>query len=220
MAITTNTFTNSTVGLTGSPVTHSHTASGTPKGIIGFVEFQANAAYVTGATYGGTSMTLVAELFRASGGHTAMYWLGSNANSGTQTFSVSCGAFFGNAYLGVMSLNADANMEIVDWESISSDSVNDPSVTLSLGGRSSFCAIAGAFADGAADLSPLSGWTSRAEQSLGAATNIIYTYDTIGTADVTAGVTTLSTNFARAIAIAVAEVSASNGAAAAYYSQL
>jgi hypothetical protein len=209
MAVTTNTYNNSTVALGGEPVTLSHAASGTPKGIIGFVALQANQAFVTGATYGGTAMTLVTELFNGSGGHTAVYFLGNNANAGTQTFSVSASGFFGNAFLGVQSINGDANLEIIDWDTVSSASQDDPSVTLSLGGRSAFAALTGAFGLDASNTTPLTSWTSRTEQTVGAAYNLIYTYDTIGTADVTAGVTTSSANAVRMIALAVGEVAAS-----------
>jgi hypothetical protein len=205
MAVTVNTYNNDTVGLQGDPVTLSHAATGTPKGIIGFVALQANAAKVGAATYGGTAMTLVAELFNSSGGHTAVFFLGNNTNAGTQTFSVAAAGYFGNTVLGVQSLNADADLEIIDWDTVSNDSVDDPSVTLSLGGRSAYVALTGAFGLAGINTDPLSGWTSRTEQAVGAVYNLIYTYDTIGTADVTAGVTTSSANMVRMIALAVGE---------------
>lgn len=209
MAVAFDAYTATAVTLSGSPYAVSHTPTGTPRGIIGIIQMQGAAAYVSGATYGGDTMTLVAEIYRATGGHVAMYFLGTSIPTGTQSFSVTH-SHFGNMYSSVISLTADADTEIVDsdFTTMVSDGLDDPSTTLSLAGRSSFCALAGAFQDAAADISPLGSWTSRSELALGAATNIVYTYNTIGTADVTAGVTTLSAGFVRAIAIAVAEIPA------------
>ncbi len=174
------------------------------------IGLQANQAFVTGATYGGATMTLVQELFYgATGGHIAVYFLGTNANSGTQTFSVSCGGFFGNGVIAVQSLNADANMEVVDWDQVSSASIDDPSVTLSLGGRSSFAMLAASAGHIDVNTAPLSGWTAEREEGVGGANDYIYTYNTIGTADVTAGMTTASAAMTQMIALAVAEVAAS-----------
>lgn len=190
-----------------------HTPVGTPRGIIVQICSPTGADAITGVTYGGVAMTEVAGSpnLHTTGedGSVYTYFLGSNIPTGAQAIA----ATVANAQAKIgrsISLTAAADTEVVDSDgTINSDSVTDPSVTLSLGGRASFCAIVlNSGGDNIAAITPLTGWTSRGESDTGLEVWGWYTYDTIGTADVTAG-WSQTTEDACAIAIAVSEVQAS-----------
>ncbi len=189
-----------------------HTPSGTPRAAIVFIveDFQ-SVDGVTGVTYGGTSMTEVpgSPNIHATGetGAVHCFFLGSSVPTGAQTVVVSISGVF-QRRAAAITLTAVDDTEVVDSDgTIESTSLANPSVVLSLSGRISFAAIA--FHSGWNDPSeivPLASWTDRLEHDWGARVSGWYTYDTIASADVTAG-WTQDAEDATMIALAVSEVS-------------
>lgn len=187
-----------------------HTPVGTPKAVIVHTS-TGGVSDVTAVTYGGVAMTQmsVSPVNKTTGesGNVTGWFLGSGIPTGAQSVSVTGGA---NTRRGwSTTLTADSNTELVDVDgTINSDSQSNPSVTLSLGGRTCFCSIAlrSGVDGGVGNVTPLTGWNSRDELSVsGTSVLAFYTYDTIGSADVTAGWTQAADD-AQAIAIAVSEV--------------
>lgn len=187
-----------------------HTPVGTPAGVlVGIV--MANAAdVVTGVTYGGVAMTEVANsplvASGAEGGTCYGYILGSSVPTGAQTVAVSVTT--GTPRTIVQTVTAAANTEIITTNTINETGVTgDRTGTLSLGGRtgvvlevvwSSTGAVTGA--------NPLTGWTAAVETDEGAETNYRYTYDTVGSSDVTFGATHTTTDDIAVLAMAIGEV--------------
>lgn len=200
-------------------LTWTHTPVGTPRGALVWIVqtgFTPSGTNAVSCSYGATDMGApVAELVKTTGEPCTVtfYFLGSSIPTGAQTVTfdpVASAVKFG----GSITLTADANTELVDTDStISSDSSSNPSVTLSLSARTCFAAI-GFFSGIGVDtgITPLSSWTARAEHDFGAAMAGVYTYDTVGTSDVTAGWTQAADD-AVAIAVAVSEVAAAGGGA-------
>jgi len=192
--------------LTGVDPSWTHTPLGTPKGVLVW------AVTVTGdvpvsVTYGGTAMALVATADHSTGetGAVHAYFLGSSVPTGAQTIAIDAGASGAAGY--AVSLTATTDTEVLDSDAtINSDSVADPSVTLSLAGRSAFAAIG--FKSGQDDvtgIAPNANWTAQIEEDAGISTVGVYIYDVVSTADVTAGWTQTADD-AIAVAVAVAEV--------------
>ncbi len=202
---------SSTVPGTGA-LSWLHTPIGTPKGVIVFVVQNVGTAdEVTGVTYGGVTMTEVtgSPNLHTTGepGGVHAFFLGSSIPTGDQTISVSVNGT-GSSKAGIaISVTAAANTEINDVDAtINSDAQADPSVTLQLNGISSFCCIGFHSGQNAPTaITPLTNWTTIAEVDFGSQTSGFYRYNTIGTADVTAGWTQTSED-AAAIAIAIDEV--------------
>lgn len=190
-----------------------HTPVGTPRGVIVEVVFHsAVVAQVSGVTYGGVNMAEVAgspnihDSGEDGGVHT--FFLGASIPTGPQTVLVTVsGAAVKNAV--AYTVTAAADTEVVDTDvSINSATAVNPSAVLALGGRTCFASIAFfSGQDATTSITPLSGWTNRQEVDFGLLTAGWYTYDTIGSADVTAGWTQASDQ-AAAIALAISEVQA------------
>lgn len=200
--------------LVSSGGTFSHAAGGSPKAVMVFCVASAPGGdVVSGATYGGTAMTEIpsagGHIYKSTG-ETCGVWaffLGASVPTGTQNVAIT-GSGSISVSVCVITWTAASDCEVVDSDaSISSNSQINPSATLSLGGRS--CAVAIGFFSGTGtvgSISPLTGWTSRAERDFGAQTAGYYTYDTIGTSDVTMG-WTQGADDAACIGMAIAEIS-------------
>jgi hypothetical protein len=189
-----------------------HTPVGTPKAVIVWItQTSSGADRIAGVTYGGVAMTEVSgsPVLQTGGefGAVYCYFLGSSIPTGTQSVSIDTTTTTNNFKACCITLTASADTEIVDVDAtINSTSLANPSVTLSLGGRTCFCAIGFYSGQNAVTgVTPLTSWTSREETDRGSQTTGCYTYDTIGTADVTAGWTQTADD-AIAIAIAVSEI--------------
>jgi hypothetical protein len=188
-----------------------HTPVGTPAAALVWIVMTGYTPSGTNATscnYGGVDMGAPAgEVIKTTGevGSVVFYLLGTGVPTGAQTVTfdkVASATTFG----GCITLTGAADVELVDSDTtINSDSSANPSITLSLSGRTSFAAI-GFFSGQGADtgITPLSGWTSRAEHDFTPSTAGIYSYDTVGTSDVTAGWTQTADD-AFAVAVAVSE---------------
>jgi len=202
------------LGDTGT-LTWTHTPVGTPRGVLCWVvQFVGATDEVTGVTYGGVAMTEVSgsPLLKA-GGETAavyLYFLGASIPTGAQTVTASVNGTGSNKNTYCFTVTGAANTEIVDVDAtISSNSVANPSVTLSLGGRTSFAAIG--FMSGAqttAEATPSTNWTMPTnEWDPGTMVGGAYYYDIVASTDVAAGWTQAAED-AVAIAIAISEVTA------------
>ena len=184
----------------------SHASGGTPRAALVWVTC-VQGLVPTSVTYGGVPMALVRTVNKSAteSGSVHFYFLGSGIPTGTQTIAINLGGEDGPAH--AITLTASADTEVVDHQPISSNSVSNPRVTLSLGGKTSFVAVGFQSGQGAVSgITPITGWTGRFENDLGAATTGLYSYNTIGTADVSAG-WNQSADDAIAIAVAISEAS-------------
>lgn len=178
-------------------ISATHTPSGTPRGVVVFVVQGAGGTdEVSGVTYGGTAMTEVAgspnAKAAAEAGVVYAYFLGSSVPTGAQTVTVTVsGASAKVAGCYTVTAAADTTTEDVD-ASINSDSVTDPSATLSLNGKTCFCCQAvftGLGAIGGGNL--VSNWSDAAGSGgrldFGPACASIQRFLTDGSTDVTMG---------------------------------
>jgi hypothetical protein len=193
---------------TGS-LSWTHTPVGTPRAVIVFViQNAAGTDQVTGVTYGGTTMTEVngSPNLHAAGetGAVYAYFLGSSISSGAQTVTVNVsGAASKRAIAYTLTANDDT--EIVDSDgTIMSNSLANPSVLLSLAGRTSWVGIGfHSGQDAITGTTPLGSWTDL-EHDFGSQVGASYRFNTIGTSDVTAGWTQTADD-AVMIGVAVSE---------------
>jgi hypothetical protein len=198
----------------GTNPSFSHNPGGnTPRGILVFIvsPVPTSILSVTAVTYGGVAMSAVSgspnELLTGEDGTVRAYFLGASIPTGTQTVAIT-GTGFDATNSVCISVTAAADTEVVDTDiTINSASLANPSCTLALAGRSCFCAIgfySGTGTVGA--VTPLTDWTSVLEADQGQEVVGVYRYNTIGTANVTAG-WSQSADDALAIAVAIAEQS-------------
>ncbi len=204
MAIAFDAFTSSNGG-TGD-YSFSHTPVGTPKGVIVEVVVNGLVGTVSGVTYGGTAMTEVANspASNTTGelGGCHCFFLGSGITAGAQTVAVDMLLGTEVSIAGCVTLTANNNTSVVTTAKVESNSLQDPSTTLSLGAVTSFCMIGAWSGIGNLTMTPLTNWTDRFEFDFGNQNALIYTYNTIGSTDVTAGYTAGSDDFAmHAIAV-------------------
>lgn len=192
--------------------TWTHTPVGTPRAVIVFAVLSNATDNITTVTYGGTSCTGIAGSPNVVGtGENCAahaFFLGASIPTGAQSVVVTqTGGSVGMCAYAI-TLTAATDTEVVDSDgTISSTSIADPSVTLSLASRTSFAALAFSSGhDAVTSITQLTGWTNRNEVDLGATVTACYTYDTIGTTDVTAGWTQTADD-AAAMCVAVSEVS-------------
>lgn len=210
MAVAFDVFTAFTAG-TGS-LGGTHTPVGTPKGVLVHVLCDAGSDQVTTVTYGGVNVPEAAGspnvLSGGEGGSVYTYFLGSGIPTGAQTVAVSVSGA-ANKQAVCFTYTADTDTEIVDIDAtINSTSLANPSVTLSLASRIAACSLV--FFSGQNDIfssTQLSGWTNRLEVDVGTESAGVYSYDTVASADVTAGWTQTAEDAAM-IALAVSEVAA------------
>lgn len=190
----------------GADMSWTHTPVGTPRGVI--VTVRGSTGNQT-ATYGGVAMAEVtgSPLTKSTGEPATglrIFFLGASIPSGAQTVVVlnddvvlQCSA---------TTLTAANDTEVVDTSSISTDSVANPSGTLSLLGRTSFCLFVGRSGHQTiAGTSPNANWTQRDEFDIGSQIALLHSFDTIGSADVTFGWAQTAED-ATALGIAVSEV--------------
>jgi hypothetical protein len=199
-----------------NPLVCTHTPVGTPRAILVYIIQSGDGVDQVGAcTYGGTAMTEVtgSPVLKTTGeaAATYAYFLGASVATGAQ--DVSCSATTNDPKrMRIVSITGAADMEVVDSDSaaFNSDSATDPTATLSLSGRTSFASI-GFFSggDSTAAYTQFAGWTARDETDPGVSGLGVYTYDTVSTADVSAGVTQTTEDIV-GIAVAVAETGAAS----------
>ena len=206
-------FDAASTGVGTSTFSWSHTPVGTPRGVIVFVVQSGAVDEITSVTHGGVSMTEAdgSPLIKLTGESCVVYvyFLGSGISGGAQTVEVVAGIGTLNKRAIAVTLTASGNTAGQDTTTISSDALENPSGTLSLGNVSSFCCEA-LFSgqDAVTGITPSAGWTSRDEYQFTTLdqTAACYTYDTVGVSDVTMGWTQTSED-AVSIGIAIKDLS-------------
>lgn len=213
MAVAFDAYSQNATEETGN-ISFTHTPVGTPRGILIFVFWVQNTSEVSSVTYGGDSCTLTPAGRISIGtepGSVVCYWLGTSIPTGAQTVSITVSGASGKRAC-CYSVTASADTEIADEASISTTTAN-PSATLNLGGKTSFCAQA--FTTGEDDIAtnctPLTNWTSRMENDSGTRGSGSYSYNTIGSADVTVGYTDANSEETALLAVALTEVDTASG---------
>lgn len=213
MTVAFDAFTSNVVGSTNPSFTH--TPVGTPRGVVVFVLWISANDEITGITYGGTAMSEVSGSpnLKAAAETMSMaaYFLGTSIPAGAQTVATAGSGVSGKlAYCYTVTAAADTAVSDSDG-SINSDAVGNPSAILSLGGLAAFvCEALLSGQDVITGITPFAGWTSRHEIDGGAYSAGSYSYDTVGTADVTMG-WTQATDDATCIGVAVREVAGGGG---------
>lgn len=196
--------------LTGANPSFTHTpVGGDPRGVLVLITQPFAGRIPSAVTYGGVSMAEVAgspnEKSTGEAGVVTGWFLGTSIPTGIQTVAITAGSR--DRVVSCYTVTADGDMEVQDSDgSISSDSLANPSITLSLGGDDAFCAIG--FMSGASavsGISPTTNWTDDIEDDFGGGVIAIYSYDIISNADVAAG-WTQSADDAVAIAVAIKEI--------------
>lgn len=194
-----------------------HTPVGTPRGVIVYVVSNINTDEISGVTYGGNAMTEATGSPHSKAGGEAScvhaFEMLSGIPTGNQTVYVTTTGTTGGKAGGCITLTGAADTEVQEADvTINSNALDDPRATLALGGNSCFCCIG--FFSGRQTVTlntPLTSWTNRYNHDYGVATMGIYTYDTIGTTDVTAGWDNDVADDVLAIALAIKEVAGAAG---------
>jgi len=136
------------------------------------------------------------------------YFLGSSIPTGAQTVAVTVsGSATKRAFS--LSVTSSGDTEIVDVDAtLNSNSVTNPSATLSLGGVASFAAIGFMSGqDATSSCVTLANWSNRYYSDFGTQVGGCDSYSIVDTADVTIGHTQAAEDYV-AIGVAVAEVAA------------
>ncbi len=210
MTVAFDVFSNPTAG-TGD-LSWSHNPVGTPRGILVWVVANVSTEdNVTGVTYDGDALTEVSGSpnIHATGetGGVYCFFRGVSVSTADPATVVMTSGLSGIVrQAGAVTLTAADDLEIVDVDAtINGDTEVNPSVVLSLSSRTSFAGIGfHSGRQGPANITPLTNWTDQEEFDFGAQVAGFYTFDTIGSSDVTAGWTQGSDD-ATAIAIAISE---------------
>lgn len=204
-------FDASTSGSITTTASVSHTPVGTPRGVKVSVVIDDKNNTVSGITYGGVAMVQVAgspsDEWVTNNTSVIVYFLGSGIPTGTQNATVTVSAGTAIKRVTVETWTAARDTAIQDTTVILATTAN-PSGTLSLGGVACGCSIA--FYSGiniVTGITPLTNWTARDEHDFGANTAGSYTYDTIGTTDVTMGYTAAN-DHVNCIGVAIKELPA------------
>lgn len=188
-----------------------HTPSGTPRAVIIVVAQDVGATdEITSVSYGGVGMTRVGAVFHSTGetGAVYAYFLGAGIPTGPQTVLINVNGTASNKRPCVWALTAAKDTVVIASDvSVNSDSLANPAVTLALTAKTAWCGIV--FFSGqdlVASLTPLANWTATLTQQW--ASNLRtaggYRYNTIASADVSAGWTQTADD-AVMIALAVTE---------------
>ena len=167
---------------------------GTVRGVVVYVVIDGANVGISAVTAGGAALTETADSpttkLTGEAGSSHCFFLGSSIPAGTLTIAIDTTLGTEVICAVAVTLTADQDTSVVDTSALTSDLDDDPAVTLSLGSVSSFCML-GALSgqNNPASVTPLTNWTSRLENDFGVSNGVVYTYDTIGTTDVTAGYT-------------------------------
>lgn len=205
---------SSTPASTGTQISFTHTAAATVRCIVvSILQNVGSFDEITSVTWAGIPMNRLrfAGLSSAESGAVYTYMLGSSVPTGLQSCVISVDGTGSIKRATLWSLNAAADKDLAQNtidSTINSASQVDPSVTLALAGRTSWCTIS--FMSGQDDptgITPLANWTATLEQDFGTATGGCYRYNTVSNVDVVAGWTQTAED-ARAIALALYEVPA------------
>lgn len=209
MAVALGTVAESVRTDTSDPYNFNFTPAATARGIaVAVVHGVSSTDHVTGITYGGVAMGRVVRATDTATelGAAELWFLGSGIPTGLQTISVNLASgTTDDLHIVVMSVTANADTEIVDFDSLSNNVAN-PSVTLQYGGRTclSIAALYGGGADGTA-FTPNANCTTIHDHDLGAFFSEVIRQTTPGSADFAIGGTASSDDVAY-VAMAISEV--------------
>jgi hypothetical protein len=169
-----------------------HTPVGTPAGVYVIVtEAFDTVDEVSGVTYGGVAMNEHASSPFDDGvgeaGWVHLFYLHSGIPTGAQTVAVSA-TDAAAEHAACITVTKTGTVTFQDVQTLPYVLGSLESRTLSLGGNTSFCFVGFVSDDNATTgPGPLAGWTARGEMDLGNRVAGYYTYDTVGSANVTAG---------------------------------
>lgn len=195
--------------------TTAHTPAADPEGVIVTISVDDNAnagTNATAVTYGGVAMTAVTGSPLDQGSVKVTQWfLGSGIPTGEQDVVVTGASSTGSYRVDIVTVQATTDTELQAVVKIAEAS-QSPTGTIGLGGVECFVMQAGATGRGfVGGVEALAGWSTRSEADLGASCSFCYTYNTVGTADVTIGWTTDASDDQGGFAVAIAEASAPSG---------
>lgn len=199
-------------GLTS--ITWTHTPTGTPRGVVVAIVRGTDATdIISGVTYGGDALTRVVRATDTAteAGSADLWFVGTSIPTGAQTVEVSFTGSDANPMHGVsMTVTADEDTEVVDFDSLSENQAN-PSVTLSYSGRT--CLSVAALYSGLAapaDFTANANCTAVQDQDFGPFASSVIRQTTPGTSDFAIGGTSAADDVAFA-ALALSEVQAISG---------
>jgi hypothetical protein len=205
-------FTN--IGNGTGTVSATHTPTGTPRAVIVIVtQYMQSTNQINTVSYGGVTVPLAVarqHIDTAPGGEPAyagLFFLGASIPTGAQTCQVTV---TGSSRKDVFCITytAAADTEVQSTDSLSGDTLTNPSRTLALSGNSCAVLMGGmSGANNSGQVTELAGWTNRSEIDPGDVMHICYTYNTVSTADVTWG-TTQAGHDACLVAAAIKEIAA------------
>jgi len=196
-----------------------HNPTGTPRGVVMWLSSSPGVDRANAASYEGVALAEVTgspnNLGTGETGTVSCFFLGASVPTNDPATALITLTGGGENILYVVTLTAAADTEVVDSDgSINSTSVENPAATLSLAGRDSWCGIGfWSGQDAATGITPFANWTSRSENDISTELQACYTYDTIGSTDVSAGWTQTAED-AVGISVAISEVAAPGGAIA------
>ena len=191
---------------------------GTVRAVVVYVVVDGVNVGITAVTADGAALTETADSpttkLTGEAGSSHCFFLGSSIPAGTLTIAIDTTLGTEVICAVAVTLTADQDTSVVDTASFTSDNDSNPSVTLGLGGISSFCML-GALSgqNNPASVTPLTNWTSRLENDFGVSNGVVYTYDTVDTTDVAAGYTAANDDIILH-AVAIRENAAAGGNAA------
>lgn len=154
-------------GYSASP-SWSHTCSGSDRLLLVCIAYQRASGYVSGVTYNGVAMTMVARADGVGGiDPTAEIWKLSNPATGTNTVAVSSGTSAVSLGGSVSFTGANQNDATNTSYATNTGSDNSPTVNItSSGGEIVVDCVQGALSNGSAEPSPGGGQTVFASGTL------------------------------------------------------
>lgn len=196
----------------GGATSFTHTPVGTPRGVTVLIVSTSATDTVSGVTYGGVAMTEATGSpvvsTSAEGGVCYAYTLGASVPTGAQTVDIT-GTGTLRAIVQTATAGGDCEFVTGTFEALAVS--GDQTVTLSTGGReSAVTLVAWSEAGAVTGVNPLANWTAAAggEADEGAETTYRYSFDTVGTSDVSAGVNLTASAGVAFIAVAIVEAAA------------
>jgi len=194
-------------------VTVSTSPVGTIRGCLVFVSTLEDDD-VTGVTADGNAMTEVASspVESATGGEDGAVgaWF-YGGNLGGSAFNVVVTAGSNSKWVGVICLTAASDTQ-VQADDANFGSADDPTATLALSGVESFAAVGWySVINADTNITPNTGWSEAHKHDFGDECGGMFTYDTVGTSDVTYGITTSVSNEYAMLGVAISEAAAASG---------
>lgn len=194
-------------GDTGSSFNWTHTPSGTPRGVLVYVVQGTTATdEVTSVTYGSLTLTRVGVACDTltEPGCVYAYFGGYSVPTGAQTVTVNSSGASGK-HASAITYTADTDTRVTNLTTLV-ENLTNPSKSLALFSKTSHVSL-GLYSGGGAvtNITPSTNWTSRYEDDFGAFLGGFYTYDIVGSTDVTTGFTQAVDDLAM-LAVGISEV--------------